>query len=117
MAAIPEAVLNEASIRFYRHALAILRDAGAPHLVGGAYAYARYTGIERHTKDFDVFVREPVRPVDDERCWRRSVRLTTLRVLGPTMPSGASPLSAWKRRTAVSVSGPKRPSTPGRPRL
>jgi hypothetical protein len=57
MAAIPEAVLNEASIRFYRHALAILKDADIPHLVGGAYAYARYTGIERHTKDFDVFIR------------------------------------------------------------
>ena len=57
MAAIPQAVLSKQSIRFYRHALAILRDAGAPHLVGGAYAYARYTGIERHTKDFDVFIR------------------------------------------------------------
>ncbi len=32
-------------------------------LVGGAYAFACYTGIERHTKDFDVFVRE----VDFER--------------------------------------------------
>ena len=57
MAAIPQAVLSEHSIRFYRHALAILRDAGVPHLVGGAYAFARYTGIERHTKDFDVFIR------------------------------------------------------------
>jgi hypothetical protein len=57
MAAIPEAVLNESSIRFYRSALAILQEAGVPHLVGGAYAYARYTGIERHTKDFDVFLR------------------------------------------------------------
>jgi hypothetical protein len=57
MAAIPDAVLSEASIRFYRHALAILKDAGVPHLVGGAYAFARYTGIERHTKDFDVFIR------------------------------------------------------------
>ena len=28
-----------------------------PFLVGGAYAFARYTGIERHTKDFDVFIR------------------------------------------------------------
>ncbi|HEX2061672.1 MAG TPA: hypothetical protein VHK90_13105, partial [Thermoanaerobaculia bacterium] len=46
------------SIRFYRHALAILKDAEIPHLVGGAYAYARYTGIERHTKDFDVFIKE-----------------------------------------------------------
>jgi hypothetical protein len=57
MAAIEQAVLSEASIRFYRHALAILKDADIPHLVGGAYAYARYTGIERHTKDFDVFIR------------------------------------------------------------
>ena len=57
MAATPQAVLSEHSIRFYRHALAILKDAGVPHLVGGAYAFARYTGIERHTKDFDVFIR------------------------------------------------------------
>lgn len=57
MAAIPQTVLGEQSIRFYRHALAILSDAGIPHLVGGAYAFARYTGIERHTKDFDVFIR------------------------------------------------------------
>jgi hypothetical protein len=57
MAANPETVLSEQSIRFYRHALSILTDAGIPHLVGGAYAFARYTGIERHTKDFDVFIR------------------------------------------------------------
>jgi hypothetical protein len=50
------AVLDEASIRFYRHALSILKNEGIPHLVGGAYAFARYTGIERHTKDFDVFI-------------------------------------------------------------
>jgi len=51
------AVLDESSIRFYRHALSILKNADIPHLVGGAYAFARYTGIERHTKDFDVFIR------------------------------------------------------------
>ena len=51
------AVLDESSIRFYRHALSILKSAEIPHLVGGAYAFARYTGIERHTKDFDVFIR------------------------------------------------------------
>jgi hypothetical protein len=56
MAAIENTVLSEHSIRFYRHALSILKDAGVRHLVGGAYAYARYTGIERHTKDFDVFI-------------------------------------------------------------
>jgi hypothetical protein len=38
--------------------MAILRDAEVPHLVGGAYAFARYTGIERHTKDFDIFIRQ-----------------------------------------------------------
>jgi len=42
---------------FYRRALRALGDAGVPFLVGGAYAFERYTGIERHTKDLDVFVR------------------------------------------------------------
>jgi hypothetical protein len=43
---------------FYRAMIEALQAAGIPFLVGGAYAFARYTGIERHTKDFDVFVRE-----------------------------------------------------------
>lgn len=30
---------------------------GVPFLVGGAYALAVYAGVERHTKDFDIFVR------------------------------------------------------------
>jgi hypothetical protein len=34
-----------------------LGEAGVPFLVGGAYALLNYAGIERHTKDFDVFVR------------------------------------------------------------
>ena len=51
-------LLSPESIRFYREALAILTAADVPHLVGGAYAYARYTGIERHTKDFDIFIRK-----------------------------------------------------------
>ncbi len=42
---------------FYRHSMAVLREASVPFLVGGAYAYARYTGVIRHTKDFDVFLR------------------------------------------------------------
>lgn len=57
MAANPEQILTAESIAFYRRALAILKEANVPTLVGGAYAYARYTGIERHTKDFDVFIR------------------------------------------------------------
>lgn len=50
-------VLDGRTRRFYCYALQTLREAGARFLVGGAYAFARYTGIERHTKDLDIFVR------------------------------------------------------------
>jgi hypothetical protein len=43
---------------FYARSLKTLNDAGVPFLVGGAYAFERYTAIARHTKDFDIFVRE-----------------------------------------------------------
>jgi len=55
--AAPTAVLEEQSRTFYRAALSLLDEKKLPYLVGGAYAFARYTGIERHTKDFDIFVR------------------------------------------------------------
>jgi hypothetical protein len=42
---------------FYRGAMRALDEAGVPFLVGGAYALHQYAGVERHTKDFDVFVR------------------------------------------------------------
>lgn len=42
---------------FYRRTLETLRTAGVPFLLGGAYAFSRYTGISRHTKDLDIFVR------------------------------------------------------------
>src|SRR6185503_18050085 len=42
---------------FYLTAMSVLDEAKVSFLVGGAYAYARYTGVVRHTKDFDVFVR------------------------------------------------------------
>lgn len=41
---------------FYRDVMARLDAARLPFLVGGAYALNRYTGIIRHTKDFDIFV-------------------------------------------------------------
>src|SRR5437762_745123 len=50
-------VLEESSRAFYRDALGRLDREGVEYLVGGAYAFARYTGIERHTKDFDIFIR------------------------------------------------------------
>lgn len=34
----------------------ILEAAQVRYLVGGAYAFAQFTGIHRHTKDFDVFL-------------------------------------------------------------
>jgi hypothetical protein len=48
---------------FYCHALRLLNETHTPFLVGGAYAFERYTGIARHTKDFDIFVH----PGDSER--------------------------------------------------
>lgn len=42
---------------FYLVALEQLEDAGVPFLVGGTFAFARYTGIDRETKDLDIFVK------------------------------------------------------------
>lgn len=50
-------VLDERSREFYIQTLNTLNAAGIPFLLGGAYALARYTGIERHTKDLDLFAR------------------------------------------------------------
>ncbi|HEX7183887.1 MAG TPA: hypothetical protein VF756_18805 [Thermoanaerobaculia bacterium] len=52
----PHEQLSQETIDFYRQAMDLLEEAKVPFLVGGAYAFARYTGIVRHTKDFDVFV-------------------------------------------------------------
>ncbi len=58
-----QSTLDEPTRAFYRDALFMLIAADVPFLVGGAYAFQHYTGIERHTKDFDIFVR----PEDCER--------------------------------------------------
>ncbi len=55
--ALPAVVLDDNARDFYRDALGRLDREGVGYLVGGAYAFARYTGIERHTKDFDIFIR------------------------------------------------------------
>lgn len=52
-----ESAIDQKSRAFYRRALTMLNEGGVPYLVGGAYAFARYTGIERHTKDFDIFIK------------------------------------------------------------
>jgi hypothetical protein len=49
--------LDPETFAFYARSMSALTAAGVPFLVGGAYAFERYTGIARHTKDFDIFVR------------------------------------------------------------
>jgi hypothetical protein len=55
--------LPAATREFYLRAMRLLDEAEIDFLVGGAYAFERYTGIARHTKDFDIFVH----PRDVER--------------------------------------------------
>jgi hypothetical protein len=45
------------AVEFYRCAMRALRDAGVPFLVGGAYSLVHYTGVERESKDLDLFLR------------------------------------------------------------
>ena len=52
----PHDQLSPETLEFYRRVMTKLQEARVPFLVGGAYAFARYTGIVRHTKDFDIFV-------------------------------------------------------------
>jgi hypothetical protein len=54
----PEQHLDPETRAFYCRALTLLKRSGVPFLVGGAYAFERYTRIARHTKDLDIFVRE-----------------------------------------------------------
>jgi hypothetical protein len=49
--------LSPEAAAFYRRTMAVLEQERVPFMVGGAYAFARYTGIERNTRDFDLFIR------------------------------------------------------------
>lgn len=51
-------VLTPQTKAFYQRAMHVLNEAGVPFLVGGAYALNCYAGIERHTRDFDIFVKK-----------------------------------------------------------
>src|SRR4051812_32301271 len=53
---IQNVALDDQVSAFYSHALRTLQDDGLNVLVGGAFALRHYTGIERHTKDFDLFL-------------------------------------------------------------
>ena len=54
---VPPFSLDRQTREFYRDAMRVMQKGRLPFLVGGAYAFACYTGIERNTKDFDVFIR------------------------------------------------------------
>ena len=56
-AADADDLVPDAKQEFFRHVLQTLKDGGVDFMVGGAYAFTRYTGIARPTKDFDLFVR------------------------------------------------------------
>jgi hypothetical protein len=59
MNSLAGAALDETntSTCFYRDALVALVAAGEKFLVGGSHALVHYTGLARHTKDFDIFCR------------------------------------------------------------
>lgn len=50
-------IQKQESEAFYREALSLLEECGAPYMLGGAFAIFHYTGFYRDTKDLDIFVR------------------------------------------------------------
>lgn len=50
-------ILPPATLQYYLRSMDLLDEAGLPYLLGGAYALKHFAGIERHTKDLDIFVR------------------------------------------------------------
>lgn len=52
----PPNALPENTLTFYRDVLGALNNSSLPYLVGGAYAFNHYTGINRQTHDFDIFI-------------------------------------------------------------
>ena len=58
MALAPTQSLVETPSRaYYRQAMEVLTRAQVPFLVGGAFAFVHQAGIDRSTKDLDIFVR------------------------------------------------------------
>ena len=51
------ATMGDPATSFYVSAMARMKAADIPFLVGGAFAYSRYSGIHRGTKDLDIFLR------------------------------------------------------------
>ncbi|MBA3495789.1 MAG: hypothetical protein H0T86_01635 [Gemmatimonadales bacterium] len=52
-----QSLVDTPSRAYYRQAMEVLTRAQVPFLVGGAFAFVHQAGIDRSTKDLDVFVR------------------------------------------------------------
>jgi hypothetical protein len=52
-----QSLVETPSRAFYRQAMEVLTRAQVPFLVGGAFAFVHQAGIDRTTKDLDIFVR------------------------------------------------------------
>ncbi|HYV49075.1 MAG TPA: nucleotidyltransferase family protein [Myxococcaceae bacterium] len=61
-ASLAEAKREQGELSARAVAIQKLTEAGVPFVVGGAYAYAHYTGIYRDTKDLDLFPRRADAP-------------------------------------------------------
>lgn len=68
LASTAQAAIETPSHSFYRDALDLLTRARLPFLVGGAFAFVHQTGIDKSTKDLDIFVRPADVPRVLEAC-------------------------------------------------
>src|SRR5947208_1160995 len=54
----PHPLYDPDAVACYAGCIRALKAADVPFLVGGAYSFAKFTGIHRHTKDCDLFLKE-----------------------------------------------------------
>ncbi|HKH83879.1 MAG TPA: hypothetical protein VKA25_09365 [Gemmatimonadales bacterium] len=52
-----QSLVDTPSRQFYREAMLVLNRADVPFLVGGAFAFIHQAGIDKSTKDLDIFAR------------------------------------------------------------
>lgn len=52
-----QSLVETPSRQFYREAMEVLNRGGVPFLVGGAFAFIHQAGIDKSTKDLDIFAR------------------------------------------------------------
>jgi hypothetical protein len=50
-------MINSDAGKFYQETLLLLRETGVEFLLGGGFAVTHYTGLQRETKDLDIFLR------------------------------------------------------------